>query len=131
MTPKYFGEQNESVHGSRLVWPGGPSGLPGLASALPGGPLRDRQYWRSEVIYTFRAAEFRTWVPEDVRAYQEVMDRCANQSFRLRQQLTHYDEAKGGWVFWVEWLQQYEVPAPPEKRGQEGAFHGRRDYPAR
>lgn len=113
-TPKYHGEQDPAAHGGPLVWPGGPRGYPlRLDGARPSVPMpRQADFDRTRVVLDFKARAFRTWDAASLADYVAIMDRIGNRQFFLRHQERQYVPEQGGWLFWVEWLQPYETPAP-------------------
>ena len=71
-------------------------------------PLRDEEFnSQKELEYETHARVFRLWVDEDMKAYQQVLDKVANRVCRLwyRQHLPVPDQQS--FVVLVEWSDRF------------------------
>lgn len=119
---KYNGDRDPRWHGftNQLVWPGNRDGYP---LRLPRGAtppiLKQHEYDRLPTEYDYKSAIFRSWMPEEFMAYQQVCDRCFNGLFRcirrFEQQAVDPETRQPGWLFYIEWAQPYATLQQPRQ----------------
>jgi hypothetical protein len=108
---KYFREaQNPELHGGMLVGHS-PDGFPVRGNSIP--QLTQREYEEMPLVCDFKCRLFKTWEPEDMVAYQGIMDRVSNGHFYIKTRLTADVPEQGGWRIWLEWVQVYGQPRLP------------------
>ena len=103
-TSKFFGESG-GEHGAPLHWPGTAAGFP-----VRGGQptdLKQTEFENLDHTFDFKAQSFRLWLPDELQAYLEVMDRIANGWYAQRFCERHWSEEHAAPVIWLEWLQIY------------------------
>lgn len=107
---KFHGQQNESLYGGPVMWPGA-HGLPFRGRQAP--LLRKEEFDSKVQVQTdFKARKFKLYSndeqhADDHRAYQEVMDHIVAGQFILVWVERRYDEVTGALIVLLEWGQQF------------------------
>jgi hypothetical protein len=118
-----FGAEQGDQHPGPLTWPGSGMGLPILGRAAPN--IRQTEFEDIDHKCVYDAAEFRSWVREDMDRYKYIQERANNVGdagvtwFAIRQYERARDLQGRGWVIWLEWVQVYGV-LPKELTAQGG-----------
>ena len=114
-TRKYFGENEENLHGGRLHLPGTPDGFPVLTSAgqnsLFNG-IKQEELENIEYRLYFKSKMFELWDPQQKAEFDEINDRIVNEWYALRRREDHWDDEKKHFRVWLEWCQIYGVIPP-------------------
>lgn len=111
MTPiaKYFGTPVDSS-GNQLHWPGTSEGYP-FRGPVP-GMLKQEEY--EEIPHVVDARAKMLYLPDDLKEYEEIIDKCANGWFVLRhEKFLEYDQEKKQLPVFIQWLEVYgHAPTP-------------------
>lgn len=106
---KYFGEQNDSIHGGKLFWSEALGGLP--IRGLRNSNFPFYQYELDNffhVSWDFKFKEFDLSKQEDRDLYQYVMDRIVNRWFiQLHKEYVKDSSGKVQKIY-LEWAQRYQ-----------------------
>ncbi len=107
---KYFASHHDAAeHGNIVGFQ--PDGFPVRGTAVPN--LVGDQADELPLVGDFKCRTFCTWLPEDMAAYEVVMDRVANKQFYLQKELELPVPEQGGWRLFVTWVQVYaQAPSP-------------------
>lgn len=116
---KYF-PNGRDPHGNAVIFPGTSEGYPFRGSQIPN--LKQDEYDNLEITYDSQTRIFDLSKPEELEAYNSVIDKCAKNLAKLRLELHEYDREKGSWRFLVQWLEPYgELP---KNAAQHGGGYG-------
>jgi hypothetical protein len=105
----FRGQQNPDVHGSQLTWPG-IDGFPVIGEHRGPVPDNENDY---DLIAKFGAAEFVMNDPASRARFIEIMNYVYCGWFKIVKRHDRYDEAKKGWIFWIEWIGVYAQITKP------------------
>ena len=107
MAGKYYGTQDPDLYGGQLHYPGTPDGFP-VRHDGPVPPLRPYDIGRIRRVRDFKCEMFRTWEPDSLARYADLMDRIVNGQYQLLGQRKYIQDADGrGWQIWVEYAHVY------------------------
>lgn len=107
---KFADEQNPESHGGKLLWPGGPTGLP-VRLRPNETPRLHRQEELDDMVNvgSFKHRLFRMNDPNDAAEYDWVMDRILGQWFTLIHRHLVPNPNSPEVIWYVEWSQNYSV----------------------
>mgnify|MGYP000944287671 CR=1 FL=1 len=73
--------------------------------------LKDHEFDNLQERYEARVGIFRTWVPEELQNYQNVMNKIAEGHAQLSREETNWIDADKGWMLFVRWIEIHlQVP---------------------
>jgi len=118
---KFFQDKGgpDSEHGSNLHWPGTPDGFPFRGEVAP--HLRQEEAEVMPLALDYKSKLFQLWVPEEKKAFDEVMDRIVNGWYmqHKRENIPVEDQILP--AVWLEWVQVYgETPTGKNPGAQNG-----------
>jgi hypothetical protein len=103
---KYFSEQDPDKHGGSLFWSGNLE-VP-FRGERPPTLARHELEEQVEVHSDYYVRDFDLSLPDDVKAYREVMDRVMNGGwYRVIDKDRQFIKETKSWLVHLEWIQQY------------------------
>jgi hypothetical protein len=109
---KYYNQKQDS-DGEPLWWPGGPEGYPFRGQQPP--QTKKEEFDQLALAGKARVRLFHLDKEEDLKAYIEVRDKCANSLYILLDRDRVWDEDTKNYRIYLEWLELgYDMP-PPER----------------
>jgi hypothetical protein len=104
---KYFQEASGAAEGRTLFY-GAQAREDGIPLELPVGasPMLKREELETlDTVATFQAQTFRSWEPDDEKAYVTIMDKIVNGArYNLYHHERQFNAAEAGWIIRVEWF---------------------------
>lgn len=95
----------ESAHGGKLHWPGTPEGFPFRGEAAPN--LKQHETTEMPLAMDYHSRLFQTWVEEDKRAFDLVMNRIVNGWYMQHKRIDKEVDGELLPAIWLEWVQIY------------------------
>lgn len=118
-------KQRDTLASGEIHWPKG-GGFPvrGKTDAV-----LSRKQLGHNLQHEVRSGVFRTWVAEELAAYETVLQWSVGGRCRLLPpMLKEYVPDRQGWVLQVNWVTTFDVP--PRDQGEADRLEGRRRYTA-